>query len=537
MLTIFTIGTLVYFNSLFNGFVWDDEEQIVNNPVIRSVMNIDQAFGGGTFNTGGAGLAKGFYRPLVTIYYMLIYQLFRLHPWGYHLVQIGLHILSGILIYKLLKKWVKDSWAGWGGLIWTVHAGISKTTVYIASVGDVLYTLFGLLALLNVERPMLAGFFVLLTLLSKESAVVWLVILLAYVWLILKRGRWRSTVAILGAGSIYGLLRLGGGVKIPQLNLAPIATASWVERFWTWPSILGNYLRLTFWPIKLTISQHWVVEHSTDVRFWGWGLMVFLMMALILWNTVRMGKKESWLMLGWAVVGIAVVSNLIVPLDGTIDETWLYFPLIGFVGWMMILINHLNKKWIVWGLAVWTIFLAFRTMIRNFDWHDGLKLYTKAIKDSPPSYELENNYGVELFRVGKVDEAKPHFEKSIKLQPKWWFAYNNLGAVYQRGGDLQLAESLYEQSLERADYYLAYENLAMVKLKLDEDKEIERFLVGALAKLPNNDTLNLAMAIVKYRLDNYAEAVFFAKRAHGLMASERNSYVLEAILGRKEIAF
>ena len=46
----------------------------------------------------------------------------------------------------------------------------------------------------------------------------------------------------------------------------------------------------------------------------------------------------------WFLMGIALVSSLIVPLDGTLDETWLYFPLIGFMGVVAILFDHLNES-------------------------------------------------------------------------------------------------------------------------------------------------------------------------------------------------
>ncbi len=58
---IAVIGFLVYVNSLPNGFVWDDEEQIVNNLVIRDWKNLPLLFESSTFYAGGAGLSGGFY--------------------------------------------------------------------------------------------------------------------------------------------------------------------------------------------------------------------------------------------------------------------------------------------------------------------------------------------------------------------------------------------------------------------------------------------------------------------------------------------
>ena len=499
ILIILAAGMIVYFNSLFNGFVWDDEEQIVNNPIIRSVGNIGQAFGAGTFYSGGAGLAKGFYRPVVTVYYMLVYSVFKLHAWGYHLAQIAIHLMSAVLIYKLLARWMEEKWAGWGGLLFAVHPGISKTVVYAASAGDALYTLFILVSLWAWGRNWTVGISVWLALLSKESAIAAVPIVLIYGWWFGKKNqRGVGATAVLIAVGAYLILRLAAGISIPKLDLAPITQATLAQRLMTVPAELGNYLRLVFWPAKLTISQHWVVENWQDPRFWGWGLIMIGLTGSLLWLGLKYRSKKYWFGVMWMGLSLGAVLN-IYPLDGTIDETWLYFPMIGVIGLILYPITKLGK-YCVYGLIIIVLGLGIRTMARNRDWKNGLILYGRAIKDSPHSYELENNYGVELFRIGKLDEARGHFEKSIKLQPRWWFAYNNLGAIYQRGGDLQTAKSLYEQGLERADYYLAYENLAVVKLKLDKDEETEKFLIEALKKLPANEILNQALAIVKYRL-------------------------------------
>lgn len=468
-------GSLVFLNSLANGLVWDDEVQIINNPAIRSFSNIGQIFSSGTFDTGGAGLSKGFYRPMVTLYYTFIYAFFGQNAFGYHLAQIVLHIVNGILIFKFIGQYTKERWAGWMSLIWLVHSGISKTVVYAASVGDVLYTLFGLLAFKN---PL----FLFLALLSKESAILLIPLLIIF--------NKKNIYSVFSVSLGYGLLRLAANINIPKLDLAPITQASFYERFLTFPSIFGNYLRLVFWPEKLSISQHWVIYDLKNIQFWGWFIPIIIFFILCFWILSKIKSGESWVMFIWFLMGIFLISNLIVPLDGTLDETWLYFPLIGFVGFLATILNYFDRKSIAILLGLIVLLLSIRTFVRNFEWHDGLILYEQAIKNSPPSYELENNYGVELFRNKKISEAKSHFEKSIELQPRWWFAYNNLGAVYQRQGDIPKAEDLYRKSIERADYYLAYENLAVILYNKGNLEETKRFTQAALLKFPQNAILN-----------------------------------------------
>lgn len=96
---IVVLGLLAYLNTLGNSFVWDDEEQIVNNTIIQNLSNIGQISSGATFSTGGAGLSGWFFRPFLTLSYMLSFAIFHLNAWGYHLIQVIFHILNAILLF------------------------------------------------------------------------------------------------------------------------------------------------------------------------------------------------------------------------------------------------------------------------------------------------------------------------------------------------------------------------------------------------------------------------------------------------------
>lgn len=96
---IVILGFCVYLPTLFNGFVWDDEEQIVNNPQIQSLSNLPAFFSGSTFNAGGGGNLSGlYYRPLMTSSFTLVYSIFGLNPFFFHLVQVILHIANACLL-------------------------------------------------------------------------------------------------------------------------------------------------------------------------------------------------------------------------------------------------------------------------------------------------------------------------------------------------------------------------------------------------------------------------------------------------------
>ncbi len=110
----------------------------------------------------------------------------------------------------------------------------------------------------------------------------------------------------------------------------------------------------------------------------------------------------------------------------TIAERWLYFPMIGVFALVSYAIfqlaNNIRGLWqkkLLFGIIILAVLtLAGRTIIRLSDWRNGLTLYSHDIKLSKNSYDAENNYGVELLRAGRLDEAKLHFKKYIGLQNK-----------------------------------------------------------------------------------------------------------------------
>ena len=66
VIIIFVIGFIVYHNSFIKGiFFWDDNNLILNNPVIKSFSHIKDIFI--THIGYGSGLYSNFYRPLQSL--------------------------------------------------------------------------------------------------------------------------------------------------------------------------------------------------------------------------------------------------------------------------------------------------------------------------------------------------------------------------------------------------------------------------------------------------------------------------------------
>ena len=88
------VTTLVIYSNVYDApFVFDDQYQIEDNMKIRDLQN---------YSTPKGFLSR---RPLTSFSFAINYRIGKLKPFGYHLVNISIHILNGLLVY-VLSFWV-----------------------------------------------------------------------------------------------------------------------------------------------------------------------------------------------------------------------------------------------------------------------------------------------------------------------------------------------------------------------------------------------------------------------------------------------
>jgi len=493
------IGLLVYGLSLFNGFVWDDEEQIVNNVFVHSVKNIPLLFQSSTFNTGGAGVSAGtYYRPLMMTFFSFVYQLFGPNPFFFHLFQLFFHILTAILVYLMFKHFFKEMTAFFMAIIFLVHPAGVESVAYISAVQDIFYVLFGILAFYIViknrakfefKNIFLINTLLFLSLLSKETAILFFIIIFIYQLIFDRKFIFENLIFFMMTVGIYALLRFAlAGVFFTPYHNAPIVQLSLWQRIMMIPAIFFYYLKLFFYPLDLAVMQHWVIR-TLDFRMLLGSLSAGIL-ALLLWKQ-RFNRNFIFFFL-WFIITIFPYLQIF-PLDMTVAERWFYLPVVGLLGMMGAVWSKSGNKLVIMGVIIIAIF-SIRSFFRTMDWKNGLTLYGRDIKISKGAFDLENNYGVELFRAGDYQEAKVHFLKSTELAPYWWTNWNNLGAVYEQEKNYQKASEYYQKSIDNGQYYLAYENMAKIlvlqeKVNPIAGRKTDEFLRKALEMFPENNNL------------------------------------------------
>lgn len=188
-LIIVVVGLVVYFNSLFNNFVWEDFGQLVNNPIAQNVTNIPTFFMGGTYYSDNSGVLIGnLYRPLMVVYFSIVTTLFGLNPFAFHLLQVLIHVANSYLVFLFLKKFLKSKTSFFMALIFLVHPINTETVSYISIVNDPLYFLFGMLGLLALDKSiLLSAIFLSFSMFSKESGIMFVTMSFFYSYFFNKR--------------------------------------------------------------------------------------------------------------------------------------------------------------------------------------------------------------------------------------------------------------------------------------------------------------------------------------------------------------
>lgn len=550
---IFCVGFIIYGSSLFNGFVWDDEEQVLNNSVIRNVLNIPSLFTSSTFNTGGAGLSGWYYKPLMPITFSLTSAIFGLNAFGFHLVSLMFHITNSILVFILFKKIFdlkKYSFSKAVSFIlsflFLIHPANTESVAYVSSTQELLYTFFLLMAVIytlkliplskiSIKTILLINFFVFFSLLSKESGVISIPIIITLIFLF-KRSALKPFALSFFINLIFYFILRFPIAKTPlaqHSSIIPIANAPLQSRIITIPYEIFSYVRLLIFPNDLFVAQHKVIQNIYEPIFLISFVVLLALTFSIAYLLIKRGHDKLIIFfLGWISFSIFLILN-IYPLDMTIAERWLYSPMIGLLGLTGVIgmqFKNNNIKSIIPIVLLFLVpFFMVRATIRSFDWKDNLSLFSHDVNYAPDSFDIQNNLGVALIRNGDQKNAKVHFERSIELSPEWWTPYNNLGVIYQREGNLENAKKLYSLSIDKGNYYLAYENLAQIKYATEETKDVLPFLDKALTHLPNNEVLNRVAALSLIKTGATESAKAYAQKAYMINSSNENYLFLKNI--------
>jgi len=533
-LALILFGTAVHIPSLTGELLWDDTQLVNDNPLIKSPVLILEAFRHYLFPDAYAG----HYRPVQTISYIFDYLFWNKDPYGYHLSNVLWHVLSGVLLYYLLRRilgslmerspgksfWIERNGSSMAAfllaLLWVVHPVHSAAVDYVSGRADSLAFFFACAGWLLYLRArdlfpswgrrglfVLALLFAFFSLCSRESGALWMLIFFLFLFAFDTRPPLRAKFLVLGACLVVALF-YAGLRQLPEHHSESGTSPGWTPtmRGVLMLRALGDYGRLMVFPTQLHVERT-VFEPALERNQTTWqsavaiqGLSIggVFVLGILLFGAFRKGAGRRTRLFGtsWFLLAYLPISNFF-DLNATVAEHWLYLPSVGFCIFLAGVLFDLPARYLRATGAfacIAVVALGVRSAVRSSDWADPETFFRRTFAAGGSSSRIGVNLGVIYAMRGEHAKAEAILRKVLQVFPEYPLARNNLAIALSHQGKTKEAEAMFETASnsaapEKGGYprtWDAARNLARLRHQEKDDITAFSILEKALRDYPGN---------------------------------------------------
>ena len=538
----------LYHVALQAPFVYDDVDQIPKNPWLGSFHSALHFFRSSvSFADNFLQHGQKFYRPVFWMSLALDRSLWGLdHPGGFHLTNLFLHWINGLLSFLLLRRLGVATLVSTSAvLMWLGLPINSEVVAWISARTFSLMLSFMLLALLSAQRyvqssqlRMLIGFFLfsILALLSHEEGVLVLPLglLVAYT-----TGRLSFKVCTVLSGTLASAYTLYFYLRY----LAGTSSANTPLAVWPLGIAFFKYFDWMFLPLLMSVERSADIpaNHFSALACAGLigmvGLVALICQLRKIWPDVASGMV-------WVVVGLVPFCGMIVIYQG-MAERYEYLASVGLcisISAAIFRVQHKTRRLVLLSLiSMWVLWNIWRVHDRVLDWTDEARLYSTSLQATPASPKLLYDLGAVSEQRGNLALAKSCYEKALTFEPNYEPAIAGLGNVYLRLNKPTEARSAYYRALTlMPNDASATVNLAIASQEMNDWKVAEQQYKHAIDLAPNLEDAYCNLGALLFKEQRVVEAISFLSRALRLSPNDPTAYYdLAAIyqsIGKRDLA-
>lgn len=527
------LSFFVFGNGISGDFVFDDVTVVKNRGDLKDASFFLNLF----VSPYHQNVPKtGLYRPLTMASYSINHNFLGGSAASFHIVNIIIHALNSFLVFWLVKQFLKSGPLAYvSSLLFLLHPIHTEAVTSIVGRAELLTFFWSIVTLFFFLKnyKLLASMSFLFALGSKEIAVVLLPILLYLELFFASKSLGRSAGNLLFfilPLAIYSLLRYAAlgkyfaGDVTTTIIENQLKFTGFYERITTALKVLYMYVERLVWPIHLSADYSYNrIALVKNIFKSPESLFGLLFLFLIIWLAIRYRKINKELGFG-AVLFIfpyLMVSNLIKPFGTIMGERLMYFPSLGFIIILSVLlgklysINKVGQKLFYGILSILIIFYGVGTIIRNNDWKDSKTLFFATVKESPNSLITRTALAGVYIRADEWDKAREELEIARSIYEDNSHLQNLLGIVADHEGNLKLAEERFRKSLElNADAINSHINLAELYLKQKRYEEAGASFLKVIEFSPVAEYV-IRYAYVQVAINNPDEAIRVLNRYAG----------------------
>ena len=521
MLAILAISLLVavtYFPALQGGFVWDDVI-FSEEPVIHSVEGLRSIW------LSPADIKnEGHYWPLVYTSFWLEHKIWGLNPVGYHAVNILLHLVNCLLLWRLLDR-LSIPGAVLIAAVFAVHPLHVESVAWIIERKDVLSGLFYLTAVLTWvrfnESPGLGRYALALVLLAagllSKSVVVTLPAALL-IWHWWQRGR-VTPVDLLRLAPFVAV-----GVAITLADLAFYTSREPLELGYTLAEraliaarALWFYAGKLIWPFDLAVIYPlWEID-TGELLAWAHLAGVAALAALLWIGRRRIGRGP--------LAGALFFAVTLAPVLGFVDYGYMQFSFVADrfqylagIGVMAVLVGGA-------ACGVGRLPAAYRTgagaaaavvvlLLGTLAWrqaaiyHDEVTLFSHVVALNPQARDAHLNLGNALIEAGRNEDGLAASRIAVEQRPESADAHSNLGLALMNLEQFEASGAALRQALELDPKHLsAMQNSAELLRKQGHYEEAVKAYRAVLDRDRRYALAYAGLGDALFQLERYEEAI------------------------------
>ncbi len=585
---IAVVSFCLYAQSISFNYANDDSLVIQENSLVKEgfsaipiLIKTDRLFGR---NDESERMPE--YRPVQMVVFAMEWQLFPNNPHAAHFFNVLLYTFTCWLLFLFLCKLFENQnliFPFICTLFFTVHPIHTEVVDNIKGLDEILCFLFALLSLFlfikigkkqTLLKITLASIFFFLSLLSKETGIVYLIIipLTLFVFSKVSTKRILSITIILAViTSIYLLIRFEVLESISHRTIENLHTTyinslrgapDFITQKATAFYILLKYFILLIFPRQLSFDYSFAeipVHHIYSVGALA-GILFYLFIGV--YSILKIRKKDivAFSVLFY-LIALAPVSNIFLLINWTMAERFLYMPSLGFCIALSFLIlkltktekykskfNNLKQFFIGNRLIFFFVFIitglySIRTIGRNPDWRDNLTLFSHDVKVVPNCARAHYFYGNELLLTAYpmeknkekqsdiIDKAINEYTKSISLYYDQPIAYQYLAKAYYYKNDYANAIKNYEVATQ---HYLvpdaeSFSNLGLLYSRTEKFEKGLNMMDSALKYNPNYTDAHINKTSVYLKQGKFEEAISEADKVMKYDHANEKALVVKGI--------
>jgi len=511
---------ILYGNCIKNNYSLDDDIVTATQPTYHNNTRIEKGISGipTLFTTRHVESTKQSYgyRPLTLATFALEYSLFKSNPHISHFLNVLLFVLTGLLLFKILKNLFSQYHVLFPFLVTLLFLAHPLHTEVVNSIknrDEILCFFFGISSvhfaikyfeIKKIWAILCSAMMLWLAFLSKETAIVFLPLIPLTIYYFKPV---RLPKLILSALLVILTLLIFNLTRMFLLHGAPVDRVyvftenplfyeiNIYNRLFPGLYALGYYLKLLFIPYPLSAYYGYDAIPMADHTYISVWISLIIYLALGIFALIKLPKKNI-LSFGilFFLVGIVPYSNILRPAVGIVAERFAYTASLGFcivIVWLLLGIfkipltekkidlNKILKPAFIFSMILILGIYSGMTIARNNKWKDILTLLRNDVKHFDNSYNLHfllvNTLGPMIADAPSgiqknqmIEEALVHYrsiakivESGISKYPSDYISRNNLGTIYVNYlQDAGTAKKLFKEAIAaKPDYVEAHYNL------------------------------------------------------------------------------